>query len=66
MAPVLPRGELVLLPAMAFLFALGRIAFWIGYLLHPLARAFGMVLTVAPTLVAYLWLALHAWHAQVP
>jgi hypothetical protein len=32
------------------------ITFWIGYLLHPLARAFGMVLTVLPTLAAYLWL----------
>ena len=66
MAPLLPRDELVLIPAMAFLFAFGRIAFWIGYLLHPLARAFGMVLTVAPTLAAYVWLASHAGHAQFP
>ena len=66
MAPLLPRDELVLIPAMAFLFAFGRIAFWIGYLLHPLGRAIGMVLTVAPTLAAYVWLVSHAWHAQVP
>jgi len=66
MAPLLPRDELVLIPAMAFLFAFGRITFWIGYLLHPLGRAFGMVLTAAPTLAAYVWLVSHAWRAQVP
>ena len=64
LAPLLARDELVFIPMMAFLFAFGRIAFWIGYLLHPLARAFGMVLTVLPTLWAYVWLLLHAWHAR--
>jgi hypothetical protein len=53
--------KLVLIPAMACLFGIGRIAFWIGYLLHPLARAFGMVLTGLPTLCAFVWL---VWHAQ--
>jgi hypothetical protein len=53
----LPREQLALIPAMAFLFVFGRITFWIGYLLNPLARAFGMVLTVLPTLAAYAWLA---------
>jgi len=56
----LPHAQLVLIPAMAFLFGFGRITFWIGYLLHPLARGFGMVLTVLPTLGAYLWL---VWRA---
>jgi hypothetical protein len=46
------------------LFAFGRVAFWIGYLLHPLARAFGMVVTALPTLAAYAWLVRHAWQAQ--
>jgi hypothetical protein len=64
MAPILPRDALVLIAMMAFLFAFGRIAFWIGYSLHPLARAFGMVLTALPTLAAYAWLVRHAWHAQ--
>ncbi len=63
MAPILPRDALVLIAMMAFLFAFGRIAFWIGYLLHPLARAFGMVLTALPTIAAYAWL-LHAGRAQ--
>jgi hypothetical protein len=56
LALALPHERLVLIPAMATLFAIGRIAFWIGYLLHPLARAFGMVLTAFPTLAAYAWL----------
>lgn len=61
MAPVLARDELVLIAVMASLFAFGCIAFWIGYLSNPRARAFGMVLTALPTLAAYVWL---AWHAQ--
>jgi hypothetical protein len=60
LALALPHDRLVLIPAMASLFVLGRITFWIGYLLHPLARAFGMVLTALPTVVAYGWL---AWRA---
>lgn len=63
-APILPRDALVLIAMMAFLFAFGRIAFWIGYLLHPLARAFGMVLRALPTITAYVWLLQHAWRAQ--
>ncbi len=31
----LPHDRLVLIPVMAMLFAFGRAAFWIGYLLHP-------------------------------
>jgi hypothetical protein len=65
MAPILPRSELVLIAMAAFLFAFGRIAFWIGYLLHPLARAFGMVVTALPTLTSYAWLVRHVWHAQI-
>jgi hypothetical protein len=64
LAPLLTRDELVLIPMLASLFALGRIAFWIGYLLHPLARAFGMVMTVLPTIGAYVRLLGHAWHAR--
>jgi hypothetical protein len=56
----LPQERLVLIPAAAFLFGFGREAFWIGYLIYPMARAFGMVLTVLPTIAAYLWL---VWRA---
>ena len=52
----LPQERLVLIPAMATLFGIGRAAFWIGYLINPMGRAFGMVLTVLPTIAAYLWL----------
>lgn len=52
----LPHAALSLIPAMAWLFLVGRITFWIGYRIDPLARGFGMVLTALPTLGAYVWL----------
>jgi hypothetical protein len=55
----LPAAHLPLIPAMAVLFTVGRGTFWVGYLFHPMGRAFGMVLTVVPTLASYGWL---AWH----
>lgn len=61
LATVLPHDELILIPAMAVLFAAGRITFWIGYVLHPMARTFGMTLTVIPTIFAFAaltWMAL--------
>jgi hypothetical protein len=57
---VLPHERLVLIPAAAILFGIGRATFWIGYLIFPTARAFGMVLTVLPTIAAYVWL---VWRA---
>lgn len=53
----LPVQHLYLIPAMAMAFAVGRATFWIGYLIHPMGRAFGMVATMLPTLSAYRWLA---------
>lgn len=52
----LPNQLLFLIPAMAVLFFIGRVTFFAGYLVYPMARAFGMVLTVVPTLIAYGWL----------
>jgi hypothetical protein len=60
LATDLPLSHLVVIPAMATLFAMGRVAFWVGYLIYPVGRAFGMVLTALPTVASYLWL---AWHA---
>lgn len=54
----------MVIAAMACLFALGRITFRGGYLLHPQARAFGMVLTALPTVVAYGWLVAELWRAR--
>jgi len=56
LAVTLSVGQLVLIPAAATLFVVGRALFWIGYTIHPLARAFGMTLTALPTLAAYGWL----------
>lgn len=61
LAVVMPRDQLLLIAGMAILFAVGRVTFWIGYLLHPMARTFGMTLTVIPTTIAFAaltWIAL--------
>jgi hypothetical protein len=60
LAVELPHAQLIFIPAMALLFAVGRVTFWIGYLVYPMGRAFGMVLTVLPTIAAYVWL---GWRA---
>jgi hypothetical protein len=52
----LPQDRLWIVPELAILFAAGRAAFWIGYLMAPWARAFGLGLTFYPTVAAYLWL----------
>jgi hypothetical protein len=48
--------NLSLFPTLAGLFAAGRIAFWLGYLYAPWARAFGLGLTAYPTFFALAWL----------
>jgi hypothetical protein len=58
LALLLPLSQLGLIPVLAVLFGAGRIAFWIGYLMAPWARAFGFALTFYPTVVAYVWLAI--------
>ena len=52
----LPMNRLDLIPAFAMTFLVGRVTFWIGYVIHPMGRTFGMVVTVLPTIGAYLWL----------
>jgi MAPEG family len=53
LAVVMPQDQLYLIAGMAILFAVGRASFWIGYLVHPMARTFGMTLTVIPTIIAF-------------
>lgn len=59
LAMSVPHGALAFIPAMAALFVVGRATFWIGYLLYPTARAFGMVMTALPTFIGYGWLLAH-------
>jgi hypothetical protein len=54
---VLPVEEIGVVARMAVLFGVGRLAFWIGYLYAPWARAFGMGLTAYPTFGALVYLA---------
>jgi hypothetical protein len=61
LAVTVPHAHLAFIPAMALLFVAGRATFWIGYLLFPTMRAFGMVLTGLPTIVAIVWLILRAF-----
>jgi hypothetical protein len=60
LAVSLPRDQLNLIAGMAILFAIGRATFFIGYLIHPIARTFGMTLTVVPTIIAFAFL---TWRA---
>ncbi|MFL5295667.1 MAG: MAPEG family protein [Phenylobacterium sp.] len=57
LALALRPQDLALIPALAVLFAVGRVTFWIGYLYAPWARAFGLGLTFYPTVAALVWLA---------
>ncbi|THD61999.1 MAPEG family protein [Phenylobacterium sp.] len=52
-----PR-DLGLIPALAGLFAVGRAAFFLGYLYAPWARAFGLGLTFYPAVATLVWLAI--------
>lgn len=59
LAATLPAEGLRLLPIAAAWFLVARAAFWIGYRLHPIARAFGFAATFYPNiayLVITLWL----------
>jgi MAPEG family protein len=58
LALALPHARLGLIGLLAVVFTLGRIAFWLGYLIAPWARAFGLGLTFYPTAVALIWLAI--------
>ena len=53
----LPPAQMVLIPAAALLFVVGRITFRVGYAIHPMGRAFGMALMALPTVLAYVALA---------
>jgi hypothetical protein len=60
LALALPARSLGLIAALAGLFAVGRAAFWLGYLYAPWARAFGLGLSFYPTIAAFVWLAVQA------
>jgi len=60
LALALPHEQLGLIPLLAIFFATGRATFWLGYLIAPWARAFGLVLTFYPTAAALMWLAVRA------
>jgi hypothetical protein len=57
LAVLLPAWQLVLLPALAALFGLGRLLYWIGYRMSPMSRALGFAVTFVPTILAYAYAA---------
>ncbi len=57
LALTLAPQDLGLIPALALLFGVGRAAFWIGYLMAPWARAYGLGLTAYPTFASLVWVA---------
>lgn len=56
LAMAVPEHIARLAPALAGLFALGRLTFLLGYLYAPWARGFGFALTFYPTALVYGWL----------
>ncbi len=61
LAASLPPEHMTVIGAAAIVFAACRVAFWIGYRIHPLYRAFGFTSTAwlnLGLLVAALWLAI--------
>ncbi len=54
----MPGRAAIAFPVLAMLFVLGRISFFVGYLIIPWARAFGFVLTFVPNAAILMWLAL--------
>jgi hypothetical protein len=55
LATLVAGPALSLAPPAVLLFAVGRVAFLRGYPKGAGGRAFGMVLTMFPTILAYLW-----------
>jgi hypothetical protein len=53
----LAHAQLKLIPAMAVSFLIGRLLFFIGYLIAPVGRALGLGLTAYPSFAALIWLA---------
>ena len=51
----LPPGQMRVIAAVTIVFIVARFAFWIGYRIHPLYRAFGMAATM------YLNIGILAW-----
>lgn len=61
LALALPADRLGLIPVLAALFGIGRVLFFIGYLVAPVGRAIGFGFSMYPSAVALLWLAWRAW-----
>jgi uncharacterized membrane protein YecN with MAPEG domain len=61
LAITLPIGELSLLPALALLFVVARVLYWIGYARDPMCRTFGFVATFYPNIYA---MVLALWHLR--
>lgn len=59
MAALTPAGLLGTLGALAILFVIARLAFWIGYLIDPIYREAGMALTFQINAVMIVWDIVH-------
>ena len=59
MGAVTPAGQLGLLGSLTVLFVIARVAFWIGYLIHPFYRYAGFALTAEINIVILVWDIVH-------
>lgn len=62
LATLLPHEELALLPALALLFVVSRVVYWVGYVRDPMLRTLGFVATFYPNIYA---VGLALWYAFV-
>ncbi|KAI7694045.1 hypothetical protein SSS_06920 [Sarcoptes scabiei] len=53
LAVYLPNDMMHWIPLMVFLFVFGRIAFWIGYTIHPKFRGLGFAMNFVPLNIAF-------------
>ncbi|KRQ94038.1 hypothetical protein CQ12_20710 [Bradyrhizobium jicamae] len=51
----LPPGQIKVIAAATIVFIVARFAFWIGYRIHPLYRAFGMAATMYLNIGILVW-----------
>ena len=60
LATLLASASINLIPALAIVFTLGRIAFWLGYLRDPMFRSLGFVATIWPNTIMLVYVAYRA------
>ncbi|XP_033729169.1 uncharacterized protein LOC117318275 [Pecten maximus] len=57
LASFISPESMTIIPIRVFLFVLGRVTFWYGYIKSPIKRAFGFQMTFSPSVISLLYCA---------